>query len=660
VKATDLPLMTAVSRPTLHPSGRRALVAVSHPDLDSNAYLGQLWTIPITGHAAPRRFTRGFRDSAPQYSPDGRLIAFIRASEEGPGQLYVVDSAGGEPVAVTDRGLGVSEFCWAPDGRSLAFVSREPERGRYGSDPEVDPASEPPRRITTLKYRQNGLGYSIDRPAQVFVVDVPDVWGEFARSNVPESRQVTDAAVDHSAIAFHPDGSKIAVVSTRHRSRDRDLRSNVFLIDPSGQPEAVDLTGSHGHFSVLDSPGSVAFGSEGELYFLAANVGRSGRDFIGKAAALFVTDAAGAEPRRLTDPETIDLTESTVTPLDGSVVLVQNRTRGTLQLLRVTADGAIESISDDAPIEITGVAAAGTAIVVSYADAGTTGDVAVFQNGAMRRVTDFSARLRNTGIVRPQELTVAGRNGYPIHGWVAVPEGEGPHPVLLNIHGGPFAQYSVHLFDEVQVFVDAGYAVVFCNPRGSAGYGQAHGRSIRKAMGTSDLADVLDFLDGAVTENDALDGERVGIMGGSYGGYLTAWTIAHDHRFAGAIVERGFLDPEVFVGTSDIGSFFADEYTGTDPEKIKAQSPQAMVDEVTTPTLVLHSEDDLRCPLSQAERYYTALKRRGVDTELVIFPGENHELSRSGKPLHRVQRFEIMLEWWARYLPTPENTAVQS
>ena len=173
--------------------------------------------------------------------------------------------------------------------------------------------------------------------------------------------------------------------------------------------------------------------------------------------------------------------------------------------------------------------------------------------------------LRERGIIPPRELTVTGRDGYPIHGWVVVPEGEGPHPVLLNIHGGPFAAYTGSLFDEAQVYADAGYAVVMCNPRGSAGYGEEHGRAIRQAMGTVDFDDVLDFLDGAVEKVPGLDGDRVGIMGGSYGGYLTAWIIAHEHRFAAAIVERGFLDPEAFIGTSDIGSFFSDEYIGTDP-----------------------------------------------------------------------------------------------
>jgi len=266
-------------------------------------------------------------------------------------------------------------------------------------------------------------------------------------------------------------------------------------------------------------------------------------------------------------------------------------------------------------------------------------------------LTEFGAPLRARGLVTADEMTVTGRDGYPVHGWVAVPAGEGPHPVLLMIHGGPYAQYSVHLFDETQIYADAGYAVVYCNPRGAAGYGEAHGRSIKVAMGTVDLNDVLDFLDGAISSRPELDGARVGILGGSYGGYLTAWTIAHDHRWAGAIVERGFLDPEAFIGTSDIGSFFSVAYTGETAAQRVAQSPQAVIGQVTTPTLVLHSELDLRCPVSQAEAYYSSLKLNGVDAELVLFPGENHELSRSGRPRHRRQRFEIILEWWARMLP---------
>jgi dipeptidyl aminopeptidase/acylaminoacyl peptidase len=255
---------------------------------------------------------------------------------------------------------------------------------------------------------------------------------------------------------------------------------------------------------------------------------------------------------------------------------------------------------------------------------------------------------------RMRDTTATAPDGYPVHGWVTTPEGPGPHPVLLTVHGGPFAQYGWSLFDETQVYVSAGYAVVQCNPRGSSGYGSAHGRAIRGGFGELDAADVLAFLDAALAD-PALDADRVGIMGGSYGGYLTTTIIGRTSRFAAAISERAFLDPVSFVGSADIGWSFPDQYLGTDPARLAAQSAMAGAGAITTPTLVIHSEEDWRCPVEQGMRLYVELKRRGVPSELLLFPGEGHELSRTGRPRHRLARFEHVLRWWARWLPTPQN-----
>jgi dipeptidyl aminopeptidase/acylaminoacyl peptidase len=677
VKAEDITRLVSVSRPTLSPDGRTAVIAATHPDLDADAYVGQLWSVDTAGEEPPRRITRGFRDSAPQYSPDGSQLAFLRGVPGEPAQLHVMASPGGEPVVVTNRVLGVSEFAWSPHGRSIAFVSRDPEQGRYGTVEGVDAASEPPRRITTYRYAANGVGWLRDRRSQVFVVTVPDVTAAplvqpvasssgapEPRSVVVEPRRLTADDAEHGAIAFSPDGRMIAVVSDGHPGADEDLRSILRLVPVDGS-DAVTVVGPEANLSISSDAGSVAFSPSGDLYFIAQHTGESGRDFVARNAGLYVLDAPGGAPRRLTDAESVDLTGSTVVVThDG--VLVQNSTRGRVTLVAVAvSEPASQTGEGEASVlvadrEVTGVAAAGDTVVFSFQSESTFGDVAVLRgDGAVRALTDFSADVRTTGIRTPIEFEATGRDGYPVHGWVVIPQGEGPHPVLLNIHGGPFAQYSVHLFDESQVYADAGYAVVYCNPRGSAGYGQQHGRAIKGRMGTVDLNDVLDFLDGAIAEHPQLDGDRLGILGGSYGGYLTAWTIAHDHRFAASIVERGFLDPELFFGTSDIGSFFAEEYNGTDRSVVEAQSPQAHVGDVRTPTLVMHSENDLRCPLSQAERYYASLKRVGVETELVVFPGEDHELSRAGRPRHRVQRFEIILDWWATHLGT-EISAVTS
>ncbi len=604
----------------------------------------------------PRRLTRGTADSAPRLSPDGSRIAFVRGDGAGKGQIHVVDAGGGEPVQVTDAALGVESFDWSEDGASVAFTARVPEEGRYGSVEGLDAVAEAPRRITGVRWHSNGLGYIADRPSHLFVVPVPAVDDEpFYEpaaavrpkgETVPkkklvahEARALTSGAASHSGVVFR--GEEVLTVVDEIEHDRRDLRSRLIAVRADGSGER-ELIGVASNLSISDA----AVAADGVIAVLAADAGPSGIDFVAPGVALWVLDESG--PRRLTDAETIDLGEvgSHITAT-GDDFLVQDRTRGRVRLLRVTRSGDVsELLGGD--VEVGGHAAAGGRIVAAVATPASSGELVVVEDGGSRALTSSALGV---DAVLPRELTVEGRDGYPIHGWLAKPAGEGPFPVILQIHGGPYASYGIHLFDETQVLVDAGYAVVYCNPRGSAGYGRAHGRSIRGAMGTVDADDVIDFLEGAVAADARLDGTRVGIMGGSYGGYLTAWVIAHDHRFAGAIVERGFLDPTSFQGTSDIGSFFGDEYVGTDPDAIARQSPMAVVGHVTTPTLVIHSELDFRCPLEQATRYYSALKRQGTEAELLVFPGENHELTRSGQPRHRIERFEAVLEWWERHLP---------
>ena len=662
MRTADIEKLVSVSRPAVAPDGSFAIAAVSRPDVRANADVGQLWRFELDAQHQPRRLTRGVADRAPQLSPDAALVAFLRADAKGVPQLHVVAAGGGEPVQVTAQPLGVSEYCWSPDGTRFAFVARVPEPGRYGSVEGLDAAAEAPRRITGIRWHANGLGYMTDRPAHIFTVPVPDVYGEplYAAAPavrgegepepetqlVPEaSTRLTEGSASYGGVVFSADGSEVLAGIDEIETRERDLRTRLVAIAVDGGAQR-EVLGVDANLSVNE----IAVLPDGAVALLASDAGAGGIDFIAPGVALFLL--RDGVPERLTDPEELDLGEvgSHIGAI-GDDVLVQDRTRGRVRLLRVTRAGEVREVLGG-DVEVQGHGAAGERVVAAIATPDSFGELVLIEgDGAVRPLSDFGAALRATSLVTPHEVTITARDGSEVHGWIAKPAGEGPHPVLLNIHGGPFAQYSVHVFDETQVLVDAGYAVVYCNPRGSAGYGRAHGRSIRGAMGTVDYTDIIDFLDGVVAADASLDGSRVGVMGGSYGGFMTAWVIAHDHCFAGAIVERGFLDPVSFQGTSDIGSFFGDEYVGTSPEAMEAQSPMARAGNVTTPTLVMHSELDFRCPLEQATRYYAALKRAGVDAEMLIFPGENHELSRGGQPRHRVQRFEAVLDWWARHLP---------
>ncbi|MET4145758.1 S9 family peptidase [Arthrobacter sp. UYCo732] len=651
MKPEHLPLLNSVSPPAVHPDGSRAAVSVTKPDFNADAYVGQLWNVPLDQEKLPRRITRGFRDTAPAFSPDGLVLAFLRTDgPESKAQLCVVEADGGEPQVITDRLLGVETFSWSPDSHRIVYSSREPEAGRYGTVEGVAAEAEEPRLISTYQYRLNGVGYTRDKPRQLFLVEVPELGGEPA-APLPDGRQLTSLATDVGSGTFSADGSGVYFSALPD---DDGLASSIYRVPVTGgDPVAVDV-GASTKQSVLD----VRESRDGRwLLYIARELGVSGTDFVARNAVLYCMPAGGGRPLPLTDPEMMDVAApgSRIELRGPDRALVLNNAQGTVELLELGATGG-HTLLVHGDRDVTGAAWAGGSLFVSFADPSTHGDLAALYDGQLRILTDFSANLRTmTEIVVPQELTFDAADGYPVHGWLVRPAGKGPHPVLLNIHGGPYTQFTVALFDEAQVYAEAGYAVLMCNPRGSAGYGRDHGLAIKGRLGTDDMQDVLAFLDGALAKFPVLDAGRLGIMGGSYGGFLTAWTIAHHHRFEAAIVERGFLDPVSFEGSADIGWYFGGEYLGLSAEAFAAQNPLGHASKVQTPTLVIHSENDLRCPMEQGQRYYTALKRQGVEAGLLIFPGEDHELSRSGRPLHRRQRFEHILSWCARFLPTKAN-----
>ncbi|QOT20658.1 S9 family peptidase [Paenarthrobacter sp. YJN-D] len=671
MKPEQLPLLNSVSAPAIHPDGTKAVVSVTRPDFDADTYVGQLWSVPLDNAKYPRRITRGFRDTAPSFSPDGLVLAFLRSDPGGKPQLFVVESAGGEPQRITNQAAGVDSFVWAPDSHRIAFLARVPERGRYGTVADVAPGAEDARLITANHYMMNGVGYTADQRQQLFVVEVPELGGEPAvlprgraaheqptleLPGLPAALQLTFGDADHTSPAFSADGGRLYFVAALHEGHDDDLVTSVYRVDAAGGEPVVVEPANRTPQTVTD----VRPSADGKwLFYIAQELGDTGRDFVARNSVLYVMPSAGGEAVALTDVEHLDVS-GPLEPSGPDRVLVLNTALGSVELLEVIANGDITPLVHGARVVIGASVAANGEIAVSLSDASTAGDVATLERGELRLLTDFSGALRNNStVIEPLDFEAESSDGHAVHGWLVIPEGPGPHPVLLNIHGGPFAQYTGALFDEAQVYAAAGYAVVMCNPRGSSGYGQEHGRAIKGRMGTLDMQDVMAFLDAALASRKSLDPGNVGIMGGSYGGYLTAWIIAHHHRFKAAIVERGFLDPVSFAGSSDIGWFFGREYTGGSMEQMLAQSPMAFIADVQTPTLVVHSENDLRCPIEQGQRYYAQLKAQGVETALLVFPGEDHELSRSGTPHHRRQRFEHILSWWAKYLPTAGNKAAE-
>ncbi len=650
MRPTDLHRVTVPGRPAFR--GELLLTAVSRPDPEANSYRSSLVRLEPGETVA---WTHGERDTAPVISPNGRWVAFLRAVGEQAPQLHVMPTFGGEPRRLTDLPLGAGAPVWAPDSIRIAFTARVPESGRYGtatgSDGEkLGADNEPPRRITRRDYRFDGEGFVRDRPSRLFVVDVE------ATTEAEEPTPLTDDTASVKDPAWTPDGTGVIVVAPRDWDARESLHDDLYLVPAGGgEPRLiVRCPGTAAHPAVCD---------DGTVFFYGTAF--EGQNSVARNTGLWATtlgeggdDEGGTAPRRLTDAESVDCDTAAGPPAPrDDNVLIAVRNRGAVELRSVPRTSAGAALST-LPL-VTGQRAAvrsfvtdGDRIAVVQAGPTDTGEVLLVDgDGSVRTLTDFSESLRKIGIRPVEEVTATAPDGYPVHGWVALPEGEGPHPVLLLVHGGPFTQYEWSLFDEAQVYASAGYLVVLTNPRGSAGYGEAHGQAVVGGLGTVDADDLLAMLD-AVLERPDADAERVGVMGGSYGGFMTGWLVAHHgHRFRAAWSERAVNAWDSFTGSSDIGWWFAGAYVGDDPDEQRRRSPLTYADRITIPFAIAHSEQDWRCPLEQAQRMFVALKAAGTETEMLLFPGEGHELTRSGQPRHRVQRFEAVLEWWQRHLP---------
>ncbi|WP_410617496.1 S9 family peptidase [Amycolatopsis sp. lyj-109] len=648
MRPADIEDLVVPGRPALR--GNLLLTAVKRPDLRANATHGAVRRVSLGGGEAA--WTHGPRDSAPAISPDGRWVAFLRAGEgKGAGgspQLHVMPSDGGEARRLTALHLGAGEPVWAPDSRRIAFTARVPEPGRYGT-PDADgetpePAAEAPRHITRMDYRIDDVGFLRDRMQRLFVVDA------VADLEPGELEPLTGDGFDAAHPAWTPDGTRVVFTAPPDwGAAESDFRDICAIPAEGGEPEVVVRCEGYSERPVFGADGSLFyFGQSFEEHHEAAPTGLY--------TAMPEFGAGPVKARRLTDAETVDCEATAGPPAPrGDDVVVAVRHRGAVELRAVSMDAVDAPLADLAVVHADQAAVRsftldGSVLVAVIATPSTAGEVVLLGEEGPRVLTDYAKPLRDNGIRPMIELETTAPDGYPVHGWLVLPEGEGPHPVLRVVHGGPFTQQEWAVFDEAQVYASAGYAVVVGNPRGSAGYGQTHGHAITHGFGTVDVDDVLALLDKALERPD-LDASRVGIMGGSYGGFMTSWLAAHHgERFKAAWSERAVNAWDSMLGSSDIGYFFVDAYIGSSPEEQRARSPLTYAAQVKIPFAVVHSEQDWRCPLEQAERMFVALRRAGVAAELLVFPGEGHELSRSGRPRHRVQRFEAVLEWWSRHL----------
>ncbi len=642
----DLPLIRTLSRPALGPDGV-IFVAESWPDVEHNLTRGRILRIDGSSTAAftsdgGSHGTASGADSDPVLSPDGSWLVFRRSLPGESAQLWIMPTRGGEALRLTDHRLGADRPAFSPDGLALLYTAPVPAAGRYGTDPDTPPAAESPRRIDRLSYRLDDVGFVVDRPKQVFWLDLSALGDDTA---TPAPIQLTAEPGGATSPVFSHDGRVAHYV--REAAPD-SLHTEIAAV-------GTDSSAAVGR-TVLAFPGHIESLAVAGPVLLFAGVEFEGADSAGRTTGLFVAEGYGF--RRLTDPETVQVVPDAGAPFghDDSVFFAVED-HGAVGVRGVSLGADATPLADlrsviVGPRAVRGFAGAGDRIGAVMSDVKSISSLIERRlSGDDERVVhrsspELAARLR-----RQLELTGTSPDGHPVHGFLVLPDGPGPHPVLLDVHGGPHAAYSWGFFDEAQVYAGAGYAVVLPNPRGSSGYGQAHGRAVVQRLGTVDVDDVLAVLDVALARPDC-DNARVGVMGGSYGGFMTSWLASHHaDRFVAGISERALNAWDSFLGSSDIGWRFAEAYVGTDRDALWSASPLAYADDIDIPLLLIHSEHDWRCPIEQAQRLFVALRLRDAPVEMVLFPGEGHELSRSGRPRHRRERFDVILDWWRRYLP---------
>ncbi|NYI77664.1 serine hydrolase [Nocardioides panzhihuensis] len=622
----DLHDLAQVEQPAINPDATSAVFVLRTVDRGRDRYQRSLWRVPVSG-GEPRRLTRHGNDASPTWSPDGARVAFLR-SQDGPAQVWVLAADGGEPEQVTDLPHGVGTPAWSPDGTRLAFTAVVDSTGHH------DLAA--PVVADDLTYKVDGAGFLGALRRQVHVLELAS----------GEVRQVTRGSWQVGDPSWSPDGHQLAFSAAHELDDNTGFSGPAYVVsstDPRQKPDQVGPASARLHVVGWTGDGSdlLAVGRNdsdiGHAQLLRISLDDHSIQDLCPDLDRNVMPGGPAYPGAL--PQVYD---------DGRAVLFCARDRGRTHLYSVALAGGDARCLVGGDASISGMSLTGGTAVAVVATPTTFGEIVAIDLATADRTALTSYQPAHLGLFAPQERTFAVSDGGEVHGWlVRDPACTGPMPVLLDIHGGPHNAWSgtadpVHLYH--QVLAAKGWAVLLLNPRGSDGYGEKFYTAALGDWGRADAADFLEPLDQLVAEGTAHP-DRLAVTGYSYGGYMTCHLTAHDDRFAAAVAGGAVADLTSMAGTSDVGPPLARLEFGDSP------SPLTRVHDVRTPTLLLHGAADERCPLGQAEQWFTALRDRDVPTRLVAYPGGSHLFILDGPPSHRIDWNRRVAEWVEEYAP---------
>ncbi len=656
IKAEDLYNLKSVTDPQLAANGKDCLFVETVMLEKENTYAANLYYLDIENKTKPVQWTFGeHRNHSPRWSPNGEIIAFV-SNRTGKNQIYVMNRGGGEAKQVTHCLSGALNPVWSPDGLRIAFNTALKEDGDLLLEEKGEEKKEKklePLEVDKMKYKSDDSGFWDGKYTHIAIVHI----------DTEEIKLLTSGEHDYKLQSWSPNGEKIALTANLSEEKDFSFINDVYLLDVTSK-EVQNITNGTGVFGdVTWSPDGNYLGMFGhEREYENATLTKL---WLYQFSSQQLSSVTADSNLLVGDYAIGDFQQGKVTPGllwgedNNSFYFLATDHGNTVVYYGTIAGELYPALLENQ--HVYGLSTGGKVekAVVAISTSTNPGDLFLLtvSTGELTQLTNVNEPFfKETAVAIAEPIHFKSSDDWDLHGWMMKPvnyeEGK-KYPLVVEIHGGPHMMFANSYFHEFQCLAAQEFAVLFINPRGSLGYGQAFVDAVRGDYGGKDYEDIMDAVDYALANYPFIDENRLGVTGGSYGGFMTNWIVGHTNRFKAAVTQRSISNWTSFFGVSDIGYYFTEwqikSHLG-DIETLWKHSPLAYVEKIETPLLILHSEKDYRCPIEQAEQLFIALKYHKKTTKFIRFPESNHELSRSGKPNLRIKRLHYITDWFIDYL----------